>query len=96
MKKLNLALLSGGISSEREVSLNSGEQVFAALDKEKYEITHYDPKSDLEKLVRDAKKIDAALIILHGPLARTVPYRDSWNFSTSPTRDRGLWGVPWP
>ena len=67
MKKLNLALLSGGISSEREVSLNSGEQVFEALDKEKYEITHYDPKTDLEKLVRDANKIDAALIILHGP-----------------------------
>ena len=49
MKKLNLALLSGGISSEREVSLNSGEQVFEALDKEKYDITHYDPKTDIEK-----------------------------------------------
>ena len=62
MKKLNLALLSGGISSEREVSLNSGDQVFEALDKEKYEITRYDPKTDLEKLVRDANKIDAALV----------------------------------
>lgn len=67
MKKLNLALLSGGISSEREVSLNSGDQVFEALDKEKYTITRYDPKSDLAKLVQDAPGIDAALIILHGP-----------------------------
>jgi len=67
MKKLNLALLSGGISSEREVSLDSGDQVFEALDKDKYRITRYDPKTDLGKLVQDAPDIDAALIILHGP-----------------------------
>lgn len=67
MAKLNLALISGGISSEREVSLSSGDQVYAALDKEKYAITRYDPQSDLKKLVADADGIDAALIILHGP-----------------------------
>jgi D-alanine-D-alanine ligase len=67
MKKLNLALLAGGISSEREVSLNSGDQVFEALDKEKYQITRYDPQTDLGKLVKDAPLINAALIILHGP-----------------------------
>ena len=67
MKKLNLALLSGGISSEREVSLNSGDQVFEALDQEKYNILRYDPKTDLERLIADAPRIDAALIILHGP-----------------------------
>jgi D-alanine-D-alanine ligase len=67
MSKLNLALLSGGISSEREVSINSGNQVFEALDTEKYDITRYDPKTDLERLVADASRIDAALIILHGP-----------------------------
>ncbi len=66
MKKLNLALLSGGISSEREVSINSGNQVFEALDKEKYTIFRYDPKTDLGRLISDASKIDAALIILHG------------------------------
>ena len=67
MKKLTIALLSGGISSEREVSLNSGNQVFEALDKEKYHIRRYDPKTDLKMLVADAPEIDAALIILHGP-----------------------------
>lgn len=66
-KKINLALLFGGISSEREVSLKSGEKVFEALDKKKYNITKYDPKFDILKLVEDAKKIDVALIILHGP-----------------------------
>lgn len=64
--KLNIALISGGISSEREVSLKSGEQVCAALDKEKYEVLRYDPKTDLARLVADASEIDAALIILHG------------------------------
>lgn len=66
MKK-TIALLSGGISSEREVSLNSGEQVFQALDKEKYDVRRYDPQTDLPRLVGDADRIDAALIILHGP-----------------------------
>ncbi len=66
MKKLTIALLAGGISSEREVSLNSGRQVFEALDKEKYHVIQYDPKTDLGKLTADASQIDAALIILHG------------------------------
>ncbi len=67
MKKINVALLSGGISSERDVSLNGGNQVFESLDKEKYNIVRYDPESDLEQLVKDASRISVALIILHGP-----------------------------
>jgi D-alanine-D-alanine ligase len=66
MKK-TIALLSGGISSEREVSLNSGDQVFQSLDATKYEVRRYDPKTDLAKLIAEASQIDAALIILHGP-----------------------------
>jgi D-alanine-D-alanine ligase len=66
MKKLTLALLYGGISSEREVSLNSGNQVFDTLDKEKYDVLRYDTKTDLAKLVADSNRIDVALIILHG------------------------------
>jgi D-alanine-D-alanine ligase len=67
MKKLRVALLSGGISSEREVSLHSGEQVYEALDKDKYNIQRYDPKTDLPLLIKNAARIDIALIILHGP-----------------------------
>ncbi len=66
MKKIRLALLSGGNSSEREVSLKSGDQVYAALDKSKYEIKRYDPRSDLPQLVADAPNLDVALIIMHG------------------------------
>ncbi len=66
MKK-TIALLCGGISSEREVSLKSGEQVLQSLDKSKYEVRRYDTQTDLPRLVAEAKQIDAALIILHGP-----------------------------
>ena len=67
MKKLKVALLSGGISSERDVSIKSGNQVHEALDKNKYDVTRYDPATDLGKLVTDASHIDMALIVLHGP-----------------------------
>ncbi len=66
--KLRVALLAGGISAEREVSLKSAQQVFNALDKNKYEIFRYDPRDDLPRLVQDASQIDVALIILHGRL----------------------------
>ena len=67
MKKLTIALLSGGISSEREVSLKSGAQVYDALDKSRYDVRRYDPKTDLQRLVAEAAQIDVALIVLHGP-----------------------------
>jgi len=66
MTKLRLALIAGGNSAEREVSLNSGEQVYQALDQSKYDISRYDPKDDLERLARDAANLDVALVIMHG------------------------------
>jgi D-alanine-D-alanine ligase len=67
MTKLKVALLSGGISSERDVSIKSGNQVYEALDKAKYDVTRYDPATDLGKLVAQASHVDVALIVLHGP-----------------------------
>ncbi len=67
MQKIRLALLSGGDTPERDVSLNSGEQVYAALNKNKYEVIRFDPKTDLAQLVANAATIDVALLILHGP-----------------------------
>jgi len=64
---LTIALISGGISSERSVSCNSGDQVFEALNKTRYRVQRYDPQTDLGALVADAPQIDSALIILHGP-----------------------------
>jgi D-alanine-D-alanine ligase len=60
MAKLTVALLAGGVSSEREVSLNSGEQVYRALDKNRYDILRLDPATDLPELVARAGQIDVA------------------------------------
>jgi len=69
MKKIKIALLSGGLSKEREVSLNTGEKIFQALDKNKYEIFRYDPKTDLKQFMEDAlnKKFELVFPALHGP-----------------------------
>jgi D-alanine-D-alanine ligase len=67
MNRLTIALLSGGTSSERDISLHGGDQVFAALDKARYNVVRFDPKTDLKRLLEEAPSIDAALIILHGP-----------------------------
>ncbi len=66
--KLRVALLAGGKSGEREVSLAGAKGVLAALDKEKYDVRKYDPSVDLERLAADAKDLDVAFILLHGPL----------------------------
>jgi len=66
-KKLRIAVLRGGDSAEREVSLNSSREVIKALKILGYRYQVYDPKSDLFKLVRDKNKIDVVLPILHGP-----------------------------
>lgn len=67
-KKIRLALLYGGISNEREVSLNTGKMIARALDKKKYKVIFYDTAHDLKKLVEDISKykIDIAFIALHG------------------------------
>ncbi len=66
MKKMRVALIAGGKSSEREVSLKSGAQVYQALNQDKYDIRRYDPLNELERLVREAPELDVALIIMHG------------------------------
>lgn len=92
MQKIRLALLSGGVSSEREVSLNSGKQVFEALDKDKYDIRQYDPKTDLEQLVKDAQDIDAALIILHGPFGEDGTIQGLLDLLDIPYQGAGVLG----
>ncbi len=42
MKRLNIALLAGGNSSEREIALQSAAQIEASLDRTKYDVTLID------------------------------------------------------
>ena len=64
--KLHIALVAGGVSGEREVSLNGAAGVVKALDPEKFIVRRYDPATDLAKLATDAPEIDFAFILLHG------------------------------
>jgi len=64
--KLHIALVAGGVSGERQVSLNGAAGVEKALDPEKYIVRRYDPATDLAKLAADAPEIDFAFILLHG------------------------------
>lgn len=62
---MKIGVIMGGISSEREISLKSGEAVLQNLDKEKYEVVpiRIDKKEDIFTKV---KGIDFALLALHG------------------------------
>jgi D-alanine-D-alanine ligase len=65
---LRVAVLLGGISNEREISLKSGRKIFAQLDRKKYRVTAYDTKSQLMRLIKHIKagKIDVVFNGLHG------------------------------
>lgn len=100
-KRLHVALLAGGKSGEREVSLMGAAQVETNLDPNKYIVTRYDPATDLEKLVHDASGIDVALIILHGLYGEDgtvqgflellgIPYQGSGVLGSAMAMDKNL------
>lgn len=65
-QKIRIALLAGGTSGEREVSLNGATQVEKALAGEKYSVRRFDPATDLAALIAAKDEIDFAFILLHG------------------------------
>ncbi len=64
---MKVGVIMGGISSEREISLNSGESILENIDTKKYDVCKIviDKKEDIINKVRD-EKIDFALLALHG------------------------------
>lgn len=61
----HVAVLMGGWSSEREVSLRSGKACADALERKGYRVTRIDVKRDIATVL-DTLKPDAALVMLHG------------------------------
>ena len=100
-KKMCIALLAGGKSGEREVSL-SGAAIFEkALDPEKFTIRRYDPAYDLADLARDSGEIDFAFILLHGLFGEDgsvqgmldlldIPYQGSGILGSAVAMDKNL------
>ena len=66
IKKKKVAVLAGGWSREREVSLESGKAVYQNLDRSKYDVDRYDPKYDFASLIRVKDEIDIVFNLLHG------------------------------
>jgi len=65
LKKTKIAVILGGSSSEREVSLRSGENVYQALKRKGYNVIKIDlNKNIVENLKKE--KAELAYIILHG------------------------------
>ena len=62
----HVAVLMGGWSSEREVSLNSGTACARALEGEGYKVTPVDVGPDIATVLTELRP-DAALNALHGP-----------------------------
>jgi D-alanine-D-alanine ligase len=65
MSAKHVAVLMGGWSSEREVSLRSGAACAGALERKGYRVTRIDVKRNISTVL-DEMKPDVALVMLHG------------------------------
>ncbi|MDL2285210.1 D-alanine--D-alanine ligase [Desulfovibrio sp. OttesenSCG-928-F07] len=63
---MNILLIAGGWSKERDVSLNGAAGIATALQNLGHKVTHYDPEQGFSSLFKAAKGQDFAFINLHG------------------------------
>ncbi|MDD3816064.1 MAG: D-alanine--D-alanine ligase [Desulfocapsaceae bacterium] len=99
--RIRVALLAGGRSGERDVSLKGAAQVEKALDPQKFIVTRYDPATDLALLAHDSPSIDVAFILLHGLYGEDgtvqgyldllgIPYQGSGVLGSAMAMDKNL------
>jgi D-alanine-D-alanine ligase len=68
MSKIQVAVLMGGTSAERDVSLSTGRQILGALDDRKYTVRGLDTAQPSEMLTALMQsRPDVVVIALHGP-----------------------------
>ncbi|PRX31112.1 D-alanine-D-alanine ligase [Orenia metallireducens] len=65
MKDKKIAVIRGGRSAEREISLKTGKAILDALNRQGYHTIDIDPAKDLHKRLYQ-EEIDIAFIALHG------------------------------
>ena len=81
----HVAVLMGGWSSERPVSLNSGKACADTLEGAGYRVTRVDVDRDIASVL-DELRPDVFFNALHGPYRRgRHASRACWRSSTSPT-----------
>lgn len=91
MKKKKIALLQGGLSSEREVSLNTGKAFAGALDELSYDYRVIDVQEDLTDVLMKEKP-DVALLALHGKYAEDGIVQGICEFLKIPYSGTGVLG----
>ena len=62
---MKICILYGGVSSEREVLLNTGKSIYDAISDD-YDIIMYDWDGDYKSMYDVVKNIDLVFIALHG------------------------------
>ncbi|MDA1651024.1 MULTISPECIES: D-alanine--D-alanine ligase [unclassified Bacillus cereus group] len=62
---MRIGVIMGGVSSEKQVSIMTGNEMIAHLDKSKYDIVPITLNEKMD-LIEKAKDIDFALLALHG------------------------------
>ncbi|MGM0501655.1 MAG: D-alanine--D-alanine ligase family protein [Bacillota bacterium] len=65
LKDKTIAVIRGGKSAERKISLKTGKAIITALEKKGYQVVDIDPKDNLHQQLAD-NQIDVAFIALHG------------------------------
>lgn len=90
-QEISVALLAGGKSGEREISLVSGKAVYEALIEAGFSVTQIDPanKKDLVKLVEGS--FDVAFLALHGKLGEDGTIQGMLEILGVPYTGPGVW-----
>ncbi|RLQ88180.1 D-alanine--D-alanine ligase [Notoacmeibacter ruber] len=85
----HIAVLMGGFSSERPVSLNSGEACAAALEEAGYQVTRVDVERNLAARLAELKP-DVAFNALHGPFGEDGTVQGVLEFMGIPYTHSGV------
>jgi D-alanine-D-alanine ligase len=68
MPKLSVAVVMGGTSAERDVSLSTGRQILSALNESRYQVSSLDPARPAALVsALTENRPDVVFIALHGP-----------------------------
>ncbi|MDZ5608158.1 D-alanine--D-alanine ligase [Bacillus pseudomycoides] len=97
---MKVGVIMGGVSSEKQVSLMTGEEMIANLDKSKYEIVPI-TLNNKKELVEKGSNLDIALLALHGKYGEDgtiqgtletlgVPYTGSGMLSSGICMDKNI------
>ncbi len=89
-----VAVLMGGRSAEREISLLSGNAVLGALRERNVDAHAFDPK---EREMADLKRenFSRAFIALHGRYGKTERCKARWRCSVLRTPAAASWPARW-